>query len=658
MNAGLATLVAHAGGTIPIGLSFDAPNSESIGVTMAYANPLMSAWPNSGIAMGVIVGLCACALLGAVVTRVRKNGTRTSKSLETSAVSNGKGQMPDDLLQTLLDNSPDYIYFKDLQSRFVCTSKELGRHNGITDGSQLSGRTDSDLFAEEHARAAYEDEQNIIRTGQPLIGKLEKETHRDGRMTWVLTTKMPWRDRNGKIIGTFGISKDVTAIKEAEQKIAYEQGFFQALIDHLPDALYFKDRESRFVRVSASKAQRSLEMVRAHFQTTHPDVKPEDFPLHLQSARAFGEHLIGKSDFAIFPEARARSAFDDEQKIIRTEQPILSKIERTPQLDGSLTWCTSTKIPWRDAHGKIIGTFGVSRDITELKKAEAELKATHKRLLETSRLAGMAEVASDVLHNVGNVLNSVNVSCTLAYDRVQETSYDNLAKTAQLVFENAHRADFLSADPRGRHIPEFLNAFVQSAQEQKSFLLHELSQLRGYIDHIKQIVTMQQNYAKVAGVEESVDLAQLLEDALHINGSALDRHAVKVEREIQPVSVVSVDKHKVLQILVNLIRNAKYALSESQRRDRVLTVRLHHHGEKCVQVQVADNGIGIAPENLTRIFAHGFTTRRDGHGFGLHSGAIAARDLGGSLTAHSDGLGLGATFTLELPFRKATEPAR
>ncbi len=165
---------------------------------------------------------------------------------------------------------------------------------------------------------------------------------------------------------------------------------------------------------------------------------------------------------------------------------------------------------------------------------------------------------------------------------------------------------------------------------------------------------MQQCYARVSGATEQVNIADLIEDALRMNAGALARHEVQVVREYAShLSEITTEKHKVLQILVNLMRNAKYACDESGRKDKRLTVRLSN-GDDRVRISVIDNGVGIPAENLTRIFNHGYTTRKDGHGFGLHSGALAARELGGALQVHSDGCGLGATFTLELPLQPIT----
>jgi len=562
---------------------------------------------------------------------------------------------PADLLEVLLVNSPDPIYFKDRESRFVCYSRAFSNMYSLKEQDALKGKTDFDIFTEEHARQAFDDEQKIIRTGIPIVGKLEKETHHDGRITWALTTKMPWRDNSGSIIGTFGISKDITALKEAEQKLAHERELFQALVENLPDAIYFKDRESRFVKLSRSKVERARHTLRKRHHALHPAGATEQLAPHLVDAEVCAEYLVGKTDFDLLSADKAQIAYDQEQEIIRTGEPLIGRMEKAIAEDGQSVWFLTTKMPWRDPAGNIIGTFGVTRDITALKAAEAQLEETHKRLAHTSRMAGMAEVATDILHNVGNVLNSVNVSCSLVTERLQETPAANLARIPQLLREQAGKLDaFLTTDPKGKRIPDYLTALAQTIEAQRTFALGELNQLRQHVDHIKQVVAMQQNYAKVAGLEEQVDVAQLIEDAWRINSSALDRHGVEFRREVEPVPPFMVDKHKVLQILVNLISNAKYAVSAVPRLDKILTVRVRRTNAERLQIHVADNGIGIAAENLARVFAHGFTTRSDGHGFGLHSGAIAATELGGSLTVQSEGLNHGATFILELPLKQGS----
>ena len=294
----------------------------------------------------------------------------------------------------------------------------------------------------------------------------------------------------------------------------------------------------------------------------------------------------------------------------------------------------------------------IFREVTQRKQAAEELERLHRQLLDVSRQAGMAEVATSVLHNVGNVLNSVNVSSSLISDKVRHSKVTNLVKAAALLRTHASDlAAFFAQDAKGRQLPDYLFSLAEHLAAEQGQILQELKSLAGNIDHIKEIVAMQQSYAKVLGVLESLPVADLVEDALRLNSGAIERHHVNVLREYSEVPPILVDKHKVLQILVNLIRNAKYALDDRGHSDKRLILRIGLNGNNVVKIAVTDNGIGIPAEHLTRIFEHGFTTRKEGHGFGLHNGALAAKDLGGSLTAHSDGPGTGATFTLELPLR-------
>lgn len=293
------------------------------------------------------------------------------------------------------------------------------------------------------------------------------------------------------------------------------------------------------------------------------------------------------------------------------------------------------------------------RDISERKQAEADLAKAHKQLLDISRQAGMAEVATSVLHNVGNVLNSVNVSANLIAQHVQQSRASGLVRVATLLREHERDlAAFMTGDARGRHLAPYLVTLSEHVQAEQTATLREVESLRANIEHIKDIVTMQQGYAKVSGVKEVINVTELVEDSLRLNAGALNRHQIEVVRDFRDDPAINVDKHKVLQILVNLIRNAKYACDESGRPDKRMTVRVATEDER-IRISVVDNGVGVAPENLMGIFRHGFTTRKDGHGFGLHSGALAARELGGSLNVHSDGLGQGAAFTLELPLPSA-----
>jgi C4-dicarboxylate-specific signal transduction histidine kinase len=296
-------------------------------------------------------------------------------------------------------------------------------------------------------------------------------------------------------------------------------------------------------------------------------------------------------------------------------------------------------------------------EIAERRRMETEVERTHQELIIASRQAGMAEVATSVLHNVGNVLNSVNVSTGVIADKISNSKLNNIARVAEMFQSHSENlAKFLEQDVKGRQLPQYLGRLADHLKTEQTILLSELDSLRMNVEHIKGIVGMQQSYAKVFGSTESVKPTDLVEDALRMNSGALVRHEVRVVRDYQPdLPQVIVDKHKMLQILVNLICNAKKACDESRFPERLLTVRVSAD-EQELQIAVVDNGVGIPRDNLTRVFNHGFTTRKDGHGFGLHSGALAAKEMGGALLAHSEGPGKGAQFTLSIPLSQKPGP--
>ena len=297
---------------------------------------------------------------------------------------------------------------------------------------------------------------------------------------------------------------------------------------------------------------------------------------------------------------------------------------------------------------------GIIRDITERRRAEAELQELNEQLVESSRQAGMAEIATGVLHNVGNVLNSVNVSAGLVSDGLRKSKVSSLAKAAGLMREHAEDlGSFITEDERGKKLPDYLGKLAGHLAEEQSSMVGELEELTKNVDHIKRIVSTQQAHACTFGVVESVSIADVVDNALTVNATSFERYGIELVREYADLPPMSIDKQKLLQIMINLVRNAKHAVLDTNQQDKRLTIRVAGGEKSHIRIEVIDNGMGIAEENLTRIFSHGFTTKSDGHGFGLHSSALAAKDIGGSLAVHSDGPGRGATFTLDLPMEPA-----
>ena len=326
--------------------------------------------------------------------------------------------------------------------------------------------------------------------------------------------------------------------------------------------------------------------------------------------------------------------------------------------DGRTVWIRETGLICRSlsADGHHLAR-GCMRDISAEKAREIDLQTAHSKLVEHSRRAGMAEVATGVLHNVGNVLNGVNVSGDLIVERLRHSRVSDLIRVSEMVCEHRERLPlFVESDPRGRLLPELLCAVADQLVAEHEELLLEVGQISERIEHIKDIVSVQQNHARTGGLVEPREMVELIEDALKLNDHPLRRAQVRVAREYEEaLPRTLLDRHLVLQILVNLIRNAIDAIEAAAPAEPCIVVGARIAGlGTTLQVSVADNGIGVSPENLQPIFSHGFTTKRHGHGFGLHSGAIAAAAMGGSLTAESAGPRCGATFVLEIPINLAS----
>ncbi|MCG3126776.1 MAG: Adaptive-response sensory-kinase SasA [Phycisphaerae bacterium] len=300
----------------------------------------------------------------------------------------------------------------------------------------------------------------------------------------------------------------------------------------------------------------------------------------------------------------------------------------------------------------------LEREVQERQAAQGALAAADDRLIEASRHAGMAEVATGVLHNVGNVLNSVTVSANLLIERLSASRLIGLERAMELFRQ--HSADltaYLRDDSRGRKLPEYMERVTRLLAREQRENLGELSLLTRYVDHVREVINMQQSYAGKAGVEEVIRVADLLDDAVRMNAASLLAHGIALERDVDADEPLLLDKHRLLQVLVNLIGNAKYAVLELRPSGGRITLRARITAAQRLRIEVTDNGVGISRENLTRIFSCGFTTKKHGHGFGLHSGALAVREMGGSLSVHSDGPGRGATFAIDLPAKRVEATA-
>jgi PAS domain S-box-containing protein len=478
----------------------------------------------------------------------------------------------------------------------------------------------------------------FVRTGQgPVIGKTREVTalRKDGAEFPVELSVSAYLDRDAQV--AIALIRDITERKQGERAVARLASFPELN----PNPIVELDATGH-VQYCNPAAQRLFPELptlgRAHPYLAAPADSPS--APNRESPQPFTREVRVDGTWyqqvwSYVPEIECVRVYAmDITERKRAEQELARYAEQLEEAYAAL----------QAAHGEA----QAARQRAE--QAKDALAAAQQELVDASRRAGMAEIATGVLHNVGNVLNSINVSTGLIGDKLRESMISGLDKAVALM--QAHADDlgtFLAQDEKGKRLPDFLAALAEHLARERTALLQELQALTDNVDHVKNIVRVQQSYAGVSGAIETVALADVVEDAVRLNEAALGRHPIEVVREYAAVPPVSLEKHKLLQILVNLVRNAGYALRECERADRRLVLRIGMSAGDRVQVQVNDNGVGIPRENLARIFAHGFTTRKDGHGFGLHSSALAAKALGGALTAHSDGPGAGATFTLELP---------
>ncbi|MBN1207859.1 MAG: PAS domain-containing protein [Myxococcaceae bacterium] len=410
-------------------------------------------------------------------------------------------------------------------------------------------------------------------------------------------------------------------------------------IDHSPAAIYVKDREGRIILAN----------------------KGLGAALGLPSSSLVGR----KNSDLLEPEYAAKLA-ENDRRVLTTGASI--EVEEEVRVHGQTRVFLSSKFPLRGDDGSVTAICGISTDITDRKRAEAtlqrlneeleqrvaerteQLQAAHRELLERARHAGMAEIATSILHNLGNALTGITVSGTVLRERLQALPIGSVGRAAALLDRPLEElGTFLTQDERGRQVPEYLSKLHTRLSEERQALLDECAVLSTKIDHANSVITTQQSYARSRiSQSERTQLRELVEDALRLCalGEPYDR---LIQREYGEEEPEFYERHMIVQILVNLISNAKNAVRERPDNSQPRITLSIRQDERWTVVSVSDNGIGFDEDVKPRLFTHGFTTRAKGHGFGLHSSALSAESLGGRIEAHSDGPGQGAQFSLHLP---------
>ncbi len=275
--------------------------------------------------------------------------------------------------------------------------------------------------------------------------------------------------------------------------------------------------------------------------------------------------------------------------------------------------------------------------------------ALDSRRRDMERMTGTAEVANSVLHNIGNILNSLMVSCSLVESRLRHSKIPRLLQAHEVLEQNlADLAAFFTSDPKGELLPQFLLKVGAQLDKDHQLLSTEIRKISEKTHLMRDIIETQQTISKIGGSEIQA-VVQVIEEAISLQSNFLDRHKTLIQRDFRTDKPVRASKAKLIHILVNLIKNATEAMKELDPEKRRLTIVLEENDEGQVLVKVCDNGVGIRPNDLEKMFTHGFTTKENGHGFGLHFCASAMEEMRGSISVHSDGPDLGTTFTLVFP---------
>lgn len=494
-----------------------------------------------------------------------------------------------DLLSTLLENIPDRIYFKDRRSRFIRINRALTVLLGLKKPDEAYGKTDADFYGTEHAQSALEDERHVMQTGEPILGKVEYETLIDGGRSWSLTTKLPLRDRQGRVTGTCGISREITAMKEMEDQLATERNLLRALIDNVPDLIFLKDAEGRYLLDNAA---------------------------HLRSVGASeSSEVRGRTVFDFFPDEVARAFHEDDLAVIRSAQPLLNHEEQVTDARGHQRWLMTSKIPWLDDAGRAVGLVCISRDITEQKLAEAHLKQANADL--KARREDLIAAVKDV-QDAHLELRSV---------QLQLIDAEKMKSIGRLAAGVAHEVkNPLAILKMGL---EFL-ATQPAADEHVPLILKEMSDAVGRADGVIRGL-LDFSAPKQLDVHRA-SLNVVINQALRLVRGEM-KGGCQIRRDLQAdLPPLALDTDKISQVFVNLLTNALHAMDGGG----TLTVRTyakqltgvgHNVGDSrsesfrvggtIVVAEIDDTGHGVPEEKIGKIFEPFYTTKPTGKGTGL-----------------------------------------
>ena len=640
-----------------------------------------------------------------------------SRKLEENNIMQERLQREKALLDAMLKTLPDYVYFKDTNSKFLRISQSMVKLFKAESTEQIIGKDDFDFHPRKAAQIYFDEEQEIIRSGKGFIDIIRQGINENGDELWTSVTKLPMYDETGTCIGTFGISKDVTDIKklemevhernrelvnnqkELEQNIAekdrlqselvWEKSLLDALMQNIPDSIYFKDKESRFVKISKSLV--SLFGV------------------------SRSEEIEGKTDFDFQSPEHAREAYDDEQRIIKTQKPVIGIVEKEI-FNGRERFVSTTKLPLLNSKGEVLGTFGISRDITMLKKLELEIKKQNEILqtqqeelkVSNEELKSQEEelrVANEELAEHTRILRENERSLQQQQEELRVVNEDLEAKTVELEEQKkeiSNKNDSLLAIQE--ELKQKASELELSSRYKSEFLANMSHELRTPLNSMLILSKLIANNKKGNLDEEQLKSINIIHksgnDLLSLINEILDLSKIEagkmtyefedvdireIETEIQqsfkPVAsgkrlsleinkarsfpkTIYTDRQRLMQVIKNLLSNALKFTGKGGIKvtfvippDKINFIRSDLKHENACSIAVEDTGVGIPKNKVDDIFeafkqADGSISRKfGGTGLGLSISRQLAHALGGEIHLKSTE-GVGSVFTVYLPIQR------
>jgi len=456
--------------------------------------------------------------------------------------------------------------------------------------------------------------------------------------------------REGRLVGYLHIGRDVTESQRAGKALQESEARFREIFESAQDVIFSEDLEGRITSMNP-RIQQVL------------GLSPEDF---------IGKTFIEIVD-NLLPDFNEPLHEFWKQKVLAIQKPqdVYQKETSMPVPSGeNLILLMTFSGIFRE--GKLVGYLGIARDITEsvkLKKAleeysvnleqlvaerTRELEATYSKLAESARQAGMAEMAAGVLHNLGNAINSIGVRLEMVRAHICDCPMEKVLRAVEFLEQHQDRlVDFFREDPKGKQVLPYLKELAVTTQPVRAQMRETVEFVRGKVQHIAEIISVEQRYHRPGQLTEPADLNQVIRESFSLVQDSLQRRGVHVEQDLAELPLLNLDRSQTIQVVFNLLKNAAEALEKNPEGERRLRVQSRFQEEPApgLVMTVEDNGVGIRPENLPRLFEFGFTTRanRGGHGFGLHASANYIQSAGGRIEAASPGPGQGSVFRVFLP---------